>query len=434
MRTRSKSILIVGALSAAGMLAVTGCAPGGQTTGAAAEADSDGKITVWTAIAGAQLEEMESFASEFETEHDVEVEIVSADDAAIKQKVQAATASGDFPDVVQYFGGSFMQPLVDANAFLPLDDYVAEDAEWEEQMVDNWAENYTFDGKVYAVPFESPLVQLFYNTEIFDEVGIDVPETFDDLLADVATLKEAGYVPITVDGQSGWPMQQWFAYLVMRNGGTQAVFDAVAGELPWDDEVFLKSAEQLKQLIDAGAFQEGFLGEDDPAALAQYTSGRAAMRLSGSWMMNQLVSGDDPTLIDRTDYTAFPTVAGGVGAATDVQGGPNGSLAIARLSPDADLSWEFIKGFTSNEVATRVAENSLSLVPNEVEISGDQPAVFSKMVAELPTYTGFNIFWNEILSPELNTEFTNLQNALVAGQITPQEMVTQLQAYAEDQQ
>lgn len=429
MRTK-KTVTLVCMITAASALSLSACAPGG-TTDASAPAESDGTITVWTAIAGAQLEEMETFASGFEEEHDVEVEIVAANDAAIKQKVQAATASGDFPDIVQYFGGSFMQPLVDANAFLPLDDYVADSAEWEDQMVDRWAENYTFDGKVYAVPFESPLVQLFYNTETFDKVGLDAPSTFDDLLTAVDTLNSAGYVPIAVDGQSGWPMQQWFAYLVMRNGGTDAVHDAVAGDLRWDDDVFLTSAEQLTQLIDAGAFQEGFLGEDGPAALAQYTSGNAAMTLSGSWLMNQLVSGDDPTLIDRTDYTAFPTVQGGAGEASEVQGGPNGSLAIARLSPDADLSWEFIKGFTSNDVATRVAENALTLVPNEVEISGDQPAVFSKMVAELPAYTGFNIFWNEILSPQLNTEFTNLQNSLVADQITPQEMVAQLQEYAE---
>lgn len=428
-RSKPVTTIIVGAVAVG--VALAGCAPVGSGGGEEVAA-SDGTVTVWTSIAGVQLEQMENFAVTFEKDNDVKVEIVAADDAAIKQKVQAATASGDFPDIVQYFGGSFMQPLVDANAFLPLDDYVAENPEWEDHLVDSWAENYTFDGKVYAVPFESPLVQLFYNKKLLDQTGIDGPPvTFDDLLSDVTTLKAAGLIPIAVDGKDGWPMQQWFAYLVMRNGGTQAIYDAVAGDLAWDSDVFLTSATQLKQLIDAGAFQDGFLGEDYNQMLAHYTTGQAAMVLNGSWLLNSLVSAEDASLLDDTDFVTFPTVAGGVGSATEVQGGPNGSLAISRLTPDADLSWKFIQGFTSNDIATNVAEQSLSLVPNKIEISDAAlPVVFTKMVDELPTYTGFNIFWNCILTPELNTEFTNLQNALVADQITPEEMVTQLAEFA----
>lgn len=426
-----KLIPLIVALTLAGSVAVSACTP---AAGPAEQpgATSDGTITVWTATAGVALAQMKKFGTEFGTEHHVKVEILASDDAGLKQKVQAATTSGAFPDIVQYFGGSFMAPLVAANAFRPLDDFVAASPEWKAQMVDSWAENYTFDGKVYAVPFESPLVQLFYNRSVLSKAGVGAPPaTFDDLLDDVATLKKAGYTPIAVDGKDGWPMQQWFAYLVMRNGGTQAIHDAVAGRLAWDSPVFLTSAQQLKQLIDAGAFQPGFLGEDYNQMLARYTSGKAGMLLNGSWLLNSIVSADNADLINQTSYTAFPTTSGGAGSAREVQGGPNGSLAIARVSPDAELSWEFIKGFTSSEVATTVAEKSLSLVPNKIAVSGsDLPPVFTTMVADLPTYTGFNIFWNEILTPEFNTEFTNRQNEMIAGKITPQEMVTKLADYA----
>ena len=68
------------------------------------------------------------------------------------------------------------------------------------------------DGKVYAVPNNNaqPVI-LYSNKKVLDKAGIsEPPTTFDDLLADVAKLKDAGVdTPIALAGQSQWPELMW---------------------------------------------------------------------------------------------------------------------------------------------------------------------------------------------------------------------------------
>ena len=330
MHITRRRFAAVGA-GAALLLAVAGCTPSGGG-GAAPKAKSDGVLTVWSAEFGVAADVHKAYAEAFAKKHDVKVQIVALTGDELKQKVQAASVSGAFPDIVQYYGGSFMKPLVDANAFLPLDDYVKSSGSWESGMSPGWKENYTFGGKTYAVPVQTAFVQGFANTDVLKKAGVEKPPaTFDELLASVKKLKGAGFIPISANGKDGWPMQELYAYLVMRNGGTRAIYDAAAGKLPWDDAVFLKSAQQLQQLVDAGAFQKGYLGEDGNAQFAHYADGKAGMVITGTWFLNQLLGGDDKTLVDKTIGFAFPTT-GGSGTLTEVQGGPNDSFSIATKS------------------------------------------------------------------------------------------------------
>jgi raffinose/stachyose/melibiose transport system substrate-binding protein len=417
------------AMTAILALGLTACAPSGD--GESGGSSEEGKLVVWSSWLGVQADLIREYTAKFEEENGVEVELVEMSSPDIKQKIQAAAVSGDLPDVFQHWGGPSYQSIVDGGTMLALDDYIAGDPEWEGQFIDSWAENFTYNGGVYGVPIEAPVVQLFYNTELLSDAGVTTPpQTFDELLAAVEKLKASGVIPITVNGVDGWPMQQWFYYLAMRNGGVSIVNDAVAGTVDWTDPAFVQAGEQLRQLIDVGAFQEGFLGEAYDQDIANFTSQQAGMILMGTWILGNLSTEENAAALANTSFTAFPTT-GGTGSATELQGGPNASWHIGGNSANADLAWKYISGITSNDEASRVATEALNIVPNVIDIDpASVPAVFNDLSTSVSEASGFAFFMNGILDPDFNTEVVNALNALVAGEITPQEMMEQIQAAA----
>lgn len=428
------SIVAVGALAA---MALAGCTPGGGTsTTSNSVGGGDGKLTIWSSFGGAQGDAITAYADEFAKSHPkAKIDLVTLATADLKQKVQAGVVSGSLPDVIQYYGGSLMQPLIDAKALHPLNDYISGDEKWNADLVKGWDKNYTVDGSTYGVPVESPTVQLFFNESLLKQAGVNsAPKTFDELLTAVTKLKTAGIIPISADGKSGWPMQEFLAYLVMRNGGASALDDAFSGKLAWDSDVFMNSARQLKQLADAGAFQDGYLGEGYDQLLAHYINGEAGMTLTGSWFVGNLTAAGG-TILENTSFTPFPTVTGGTGTTSEVQGGPNASFSITNNAEDPKLAWDFVRGLTSNAEATKVVTAANVVVPNLLTLSSsDTPKILNKLITAQSDYTDYTLFWDLIFTPEQNTKITDLQNAMLAASITPEEMMTQFAAFMKTQQ
>lgn len=410
-------------------MALAACAPGGTAPAPSAQ---DGRtLTIWTTANGPGKELFTAYGTEFERSHKgVKVNILYMADADVKQKVQAALVAKNLPEIVAWYGGSFLTPLVEAGALADLTPHIEADGKWREGMLPHAFDNYTVNGKIYMVPTESPIVQLFYNKDLFTRAGIArPPATFDELLEAIGKLKAAGITPVTLDGKDGWPLQEWFTYFAMRDGGANLIHDAMAGKVAWTAEPFVQAARRTKQVIDAGAFQKGHMGTGYDEAMANFYGGRAAMVLSGTWITSSLTAPENKEILARTGVFDFPTT-GGPGTVADVQGGPNGALGVSASAPDKALAWEFVKGATSVELAGKLAEQALLLMPNKVAIDkAKTPDLFDELVDKLPGYTGYNLFWNEILPPQHNTEFTNLQNSMAISEITPERMMSDFAAY-----
>ena len=62
------------------------------------------------------------------------------------------------------------------------------------------------DGRVYGVPFAYQAFTAFYNKGLFDELGLSEPETWDEFVATLDTLKENEIIPISTPGKDNWMM------------------------------------------------------------------------------------------------------------------------------------------------------------------------------------------------------------------------------------
>lgn len=104
-------------------------------------------------------------------------------------------------------------------------------------------------------------------------------------------------------------------YLADHFGGTETIVNAVNRTKTFEDPTLVQAAEEIQNLVDLGAFQKGYNGASSSEAESLFTSGQAAMYLTGTWILPSFTNGENFTqeFKDSVDYFKFPSVEGGKG-------------------------------------------------------------------------------------------------------------------------
>ena len=147
----------------------------------------------------------------------------------------------------------------------------------------------TYDGKLLGVPIESQAWGPLYNKAIFEECGLEAPNTLDELKNVVAVLEENGYTPFMLAFQEQWVPQLMTALTL---GGK------VSGEVPdWVDRMnagegsYAEMAE-IFDVIDL-IMQHGTdraMEQGAEAGAAAFANGEAAMFVQGTWASGTIMA------------------------------------------------------------------------------------------------------------------------------------------------
>lgn len=115
--------------------------------------------------------------------------------------------TGDIPDLYIHFGNSNLKN------FNPEENFVDwSDADWVSDIQDSVLPQATYNDKVIGLPFwEASNSGCFYNTKIFEELGIKQPMTQEEFNAACDTLLENGVQPIYLAAADAWPILYQFA-------------------------------------------------------------------------------------------------------------------------------------------------------------------------------------------------------------------------------
>ena len=195
-----------------------------------------------------------------------------------------------------------------------------------------------------------------YNKAVFEEAGIDVPTTFEELIDCCAPLREAGYEPIAFGNKDGWPalhyLQQLFAYNVPSDV-LQADFKPATATL--DDPGYIASLEQFKTLVnectDTGNGTNGVLYTTAQEALA---GGRAAMYYQEILEFDTVTAEGNALTPENFGIFRCRFPSGAKGDPGAIEGSPEGYLINAK-SPRAALAVDFMKFATTLENATTLS-------------------------------------------------------------------------------
>jgi raffinose/stachyose/melibiose transport system substrate-binding protein len=313
----------------------------------------------------------------------------------------------------------------------------AKDGAWLKSYNPASINGLSFDGKIGAVPYKMGTVSFFYNKQMFAKAGVDAAsiKSWDDYLAAVKKLKDAGIVPIAGGGGEKWPIHFYWSYLVMRDGG-QKVFDAAKngqGE-GFNDPAIIKAGEQLAELGKLEPFQPGYLGATWPQALGVFGDGKAAMILGfENTAANQRTNSGDAKGLDPDNIGrfAFPAVSGGAGAITDTLGGLNG-WAVTKKAPPETL--DFLAYLTNAENEREMAKAGM-LIPVAVGAEdGVTNPLMHQAAEQLAHSTWHQNFFDQDLGPSVGRVVNDVSVAIVSGQMSPADGAQQIQeAFEQDQ-
>jgi glucose/mannose transport system substrate-binding protein len=219
---------------------------------------------------------------------------------AARTVLKARVASGNPPDAIQMLG--FTIPEYASEDYLANLDPVATKEGWDKLVPGPIQRFSKVGGHWVAVPVDIHRTNwIWANKKIFDQLHLTPPTTFDQLVADAAVIRKAGYIPLAHGGQP-WQEATIFDSAVMSAGGpkfyTQALVNLDTNAL--GSKTMEKAFDQMRALH--GMVDSNFPGRDWNLATSMVINGKAAMQIMGDWAKGEFVSAGKKA---NVDYLCF---------------------------------------------------------------------------------------------------------------------------------
>jgi len=441
-----------------GVAAATACltllsACAGAGGGGGGGGGGDGETINVIMVNNPQMEDLQALTEDnFTAETGIEVNFTVLPENDVRDTIQTdfTSQAGQY-DVATI--SNYEVPFFSTNGWLAnLDSYVEEDAEFDQaDVLEPIAAGLTGeDGSLYAEPFYGESSFLMYRTDVFQEMGLTMPEnpTWDEVAALAAQIDNK--VPSAPDmngiclrGQTGWG--QVFAPLttvVNTFGGTWFTED-------WEAQVnapeFKEATQFYVDLVrehgEPGAAQAGFT-----ECLNAMSQGKVAMWYDATSAAGSLEADDSPVK-GKMGYVAAPVKE------TDSSGWLySWAFGIQEASDNKDAAWEFISWASSQEYEELVAqEYGWARVPAGKRASTYENPEYQEAAAAFYAPTQAAIEAADPLDPGVQPrpapgiqfvaipEFAGMAqevsaqvSAAIAGQTTVQEALDQGQVLAQD--
>ncbi|WP_456824527.1 ABC transporter substrate-binding protein [Cellulomonas sp. P5_E12] len=285
-----------------------------------------------------------------------------------------------------------------------------------------------YDGKVYVLPTEFNVEGFWYNKKLFADNGIELPATWDDLVAAADKLNAAGVQPFSADGQDGWPLTRLVGNYLYRSLGADALSKVADGSAKLTDSAYVEAASQVADLGAKGYFGPSVGSIDYMTAVNQFLSGKAAMFYMGSWILGNF---NDPTANvignDNIGFMPFPAVEGGKGSADELAANVGVPLAMSKARYD-DGSKQWLNCIAKNFGAQSLKDQG---VITGFKVDGDVGEVpaLTQSVQDQIAKTSKTVLWFEALfPPKASTTSQTNASLLVTGGMSPEDFMSKVQA------
>jgi len=301
-----------------------------------------------------------------------------------------------------------------------------------------WLGNYSADviaynnagtpGQIHGIPYALTTVGVYYNKDIFDELGLSVPETFAEFEALMAALKDAGYTPVSVGGRDGWPLDHVWSQILH----TSIEVDYIARLESLDPGVsylgpeLIAASYKVLEWTDLGYLDPDMLSVSYADANAMFISGQVPMTITGTWAQADFT--DQPEFEARffpmpQFDTSLPWNAGG--------SAPYNNLVVPNQGDNIDVALDFLDYLLSEENMTAfwndgvlVSFQFAEVPPAANALQGD---IYGAMLRTGPGY------FHGVVSPLINRELWAAHQAVVGRSATPEQALALVQeVYADE--
>jgi N,N'-diacetylchitobiose transport system substrate-binding protein len=361
------------------LVAATGAVLLAATTAACAggggdEPEGDGTLNVWI-MQGTNPSAEDFFADvstafEEETGATLDVEFVEWADA--HDRFVTSIAGGTTPDVAET-GTTWTPEFADAGALAPLDEYV-DGAGVTDDLVEGLVEAGTYDEQLYGMPWYAGVRSLVYNTEMFEQAGVEPPTTWAELEEAAAALKEEypDKIAVAVPGDAEFTVYPW----VWGAGGEVATLEGDTWTSGLDSPESQEGIEFWTGLATEGGYSsEGATTWRETDVLDAFAAGDVGMAVMGSWTPGAIVDANKDM---EGKFAAVPIPGKDGGIAPSVLGGSH--LSMFETAEDKELAFAFIEMMTTGEFAQQWGEQS-GYFPGQVSLLDETLASTDPLVA-----------------------------------------------------
>lgn len=239
-----------------------------------------------------------------------------------------------------YWGAGTARKMINADKLLPLDSYITD--EIKGKLLEGSTAAFEYNGKTYSLPSFSWYMTLYCNKALFGQAGAELPDTYDKLVSAVEKLKALdGVTPLASGAKDGWNAAFIYQALALRTVGAEGINKMLSGQAPFEGEGYAEAADKVQELYEMGAFGANPLEQSNDDANAAFGTGKAAMRLMGSWFANGIYT-DKAITINPEDVAAMkiPMISG-KGNETDYCGGFVESFWVNKSTKNPDEAAKF---------------------------------------------------------------------------------------------
>ncbi|WP_315550996.1 extracellular solute-binding protein [Microbacterium aurum] len=359
-----------------------------------------------------------------EANPDIKVNVESVLNDAYKDKIKVVAGSDNAPDVMFSWSGSFLDELVQGDAVMDLSSWLEEDTELRDSFYPSQLEAMSVDGVQYGLPLGMHSKLFFYNKDVFDDLGLEAPTTWDEFIDVLDTIEGAGMTPIEYGAADQWTIAHYVGTLNQRVVDPEvyaADQDPATGE--FTDAGYVTALERFQEL--AGYMNQDMTAVTHEVARNAWIAGEAPIMYLQSAEVGYL---------DDVDFEYgtfnFPTVDGGLGDAGQLTGAPEG-FVISKNTEHPEEAKRFVEFLLSkaNGIAYTEETGELSAVQGAVEES-DAPAITKELAEGIVNATSMTTWLDNAYDPQIVAAYLTQTQLMLGGQQTPEGVMKAVQEAA----
>ena len=265
-----------------------------------------------------------------EAHDDVTLEISEIQHDDYETKVQALAAADDLPDVFM-MKGSWVGNFYKSGLLADITEYV-DACEWKDEYRDGLFNGVDMDGVIVGTPTQySTTTIAFYNTELWEQVGMELPTTWAEVFEAAPKFQEMGITPIAFGNSDKWQYNSsWVSAIAPRITGEDWVNNIIAkdGSAAFTDECFVEFLEFTKELGTSGYLNPDYATIGHQDASSQFLQGKAAMFIDGYWNVEYIEGNADDAMKEKIALAPLPGFEDGAGDQTSITGGSGWYFAV----------------------------------------------------------------------------------------------------------
>lgn len=348
---RKHKKLALGVIAALTALSLTACGSGGSGEGSGNGSSKGGKVTLELALSKSSQDSafvQQDVLDEFEAQTGIKVNLQLLPAEQTSTVLQTKLAVNETPDLLQY---NLASAITDLN--LDRNFEVLDNESWVSRILNK--DVLSYNGHVYSfhVSQDTGMQGVVFNKDIFKELNLEIPTTYEEFLAVCEKIKASGITPVFMPFKDNWAANVWpgavFADYAAKNEPT--LFDDLnANRKKWTDiPEFETILDQQYQIYAKGYTNGDVLSDSYDMAVGKFLNKEVAMMFMGDWLIESIMTQDSSM---NMGLFAFPSQEDPYLGASPL----GGQLFIPKQAKHMAEAKQFLEFLATKEVAQSIVD------------------------------------------------------------------------------